>query len=90
MMWKINDPGLGSNFNKTPQEFDSNLATLLAAPQNTLRISTALGRVQLSRFAFGPYKSGRYSPFTIATTESMLKAMDDITIQYVAPATGRS
>lgn len=94
MMWKLNDPGLEASFNKTLQEFDSNLATLQAAPQNSPRISTALGRVQtdwkLSRFAFGQYKTGRYSPFIIATTtESMLKAMDDITAQYVALAAGR-
>mgnify|MGYP000855969548 CR=1 FL=1 len=86
MMWNLNDPGLESNLNKTLPELDSNLATLLSAPQNTPRVSTAPGRIQtdrkLSRFVFGPYKGGLYSPFVIATTtESMLKAMDDITIQ---------
>lgn len=94
MMWKMNDPGLEANFNKTLQEFDSNMTALLGAPQNTPKIAAALARAntdwKLSKFAFGQYKTGRYSPFIIATTtESILKSMDDITAQYVALASAR-
>lgn len=91
MMWKVNSPGLEANFLQTLQEFDTNMATLLSAPQNTLKISAALTRVntdwKLSKHAFSQYKTGRYAPFIISTTtESILKSMDDITAQYVALA----
>lgn len=92
MMWKVNSPGLEANFLQTLHEFDTNMATLLSAPQNTPKISTALARVnadwKLSKHAFNQYKTGRYAPFIISTTtESILKSMDDITAQYVALAT---
>lgn len=94
LMWKVADPQLDDSFQATLREFDSNLATLQKAPENTPAITAALKRVQmdwqLSKHAFDQYRSGRYVPFIIATTtESMLKSMDAITAQYVALAAQR-
>jgi len=94
MMWKMNDPSLEASFLETLQEFDTNMAILLKAPENTQTIATALARAnadwKLSKFAFKQYKTGRFTPFIIATTtESLLKSMEEITAQYVALARSR-
>lgn len=94
MMWKISSPRIEENFLETLSEFDRNMAMLSQAPENTAEISAALRRAntdwELSKFAFKQYQSGRYTPFIIATTtESILKAMNDITGQYVALAASK-
>ena len=91
MMWKVGDPSLEGNFLKVMQEFDTNMNILLQSPENTPAINNALKRVNadwgLSKAVFKQYKDGRFAPSIIAaTTESILKSMNDITGMYLALA----
>ncbi len=76
-----------SRFQTSLEEFDSGLNDLRLAKENSPEISKALNKVKaqlkFSKAGFKGLEDGNYTPHVISrTTESMLKRMENITLQY--------
>lgn len=88
LFWAVPYPGLENELNKAMQEYEKGLSTLEEAQLNTPQISSSLLKVRaqwdFAKAGFRQYKEGRFIPMVIArTSDTMLKQMNDITMQYV-------
>lgn len=87
MSWRITNPKITNDFEKTLRAYENGLSLLKKSKQNTPEISKKLGKVtaqwEFSKAGFSQYKDGRYVPTIISvTTESMLKKMNELTDEY--------
>jgi len=81
------EEAITAGFYQALEEFEQGLTQLMASPENSQSISTALNKVQaqlnFSKSGFKRISEGTYTPHVISrTTESMLKRMDHITKLY--------
>jgi len=84
--WKVPDPNLVKDFDKTLNEFDSAQETLIAAPENTPEINAILNKAK-SQWEFAKkgfdLDSGSLMPSVVyVTTNSILKKMNKATGLY--------
>ncbi len=76
-----------TRFKNSLAEFETGLKDLTSSVENTAEISQALKKVdaqlRFSKSGFNRLEEGEYAPHVISrTTESILKRMEDITLQY--------
>lgn len=88
LYWAVPFQGLEGELNKAMQEYEKGLSSLEEAQLNTPQISSSLLKVRaqwdFAKAGFRQYKEGRFIPMVIArTSDTMLKQMNDITLQYV-------
>lgn len=88
LFWAVPYPGLESELGRAMQEYEKGLSTLEESQLNTPQINSSLLKVRaqwdFAKAGFRQYKEGRFIPMVIArTSDTMLKQMNDITMQYV-------
>jgi nitrate/nitrite-specific signal transduction histidine kinase len=87
MAWTVDLKNLSSSFEDTLKEYESGLAELNKAEENTPAIKKKLKKINaqwtFSKAGLSQYKENRFVPTLISvTTESILKKTDEVTADY--------
>jgi len=87
MSWKLPAPRLRDDFETAVNEFESGLAELNKAPQNTDEIKRQLGKIEaqwrFARAGFTLADDSRFVPTVIVTTsDSLLRKLEQLTLDY--------
>ncbi|HCM06665.1 MAG TPA: hypothetical protein DIC30_11725 [Oceanospirillales bacterium] len=87
MAWTVDLKNLSSSFEDTLKEYESGLAELNKAEENTPAIQKKLKKINaqwtFSKAGLSQYEQDRFVPTLISvTTESILKKMDEVTADY--------